>query len=184
VAVPEKEPVTELLQQFSSEGATATPWADGRRVLETADVYWLSTVRPDGRPHVTPVVAVWLDGAVHFTCGPTEQKAHNLAQNSHCIITTGCNSLSEGLDLVVEGDALPVREEATLRPVADKFAAKYESPFRFTVRDSALYSEGREVLTYRVTPTKAFAYGRGQRFSATRWRFERERITTSGGISR
>jgi hypothetical protein len=169
--VAEREPVAELQQQLSSDGATATPWAQGRRGLEQAQVYWLSTVRPDGRPHVTPVVAVWLDGALYFTTGLTERKVNNLGQNSHCVITTGCNSLFEGLDLVVEGDALPVSDKATLQPVADKFAAKYESPFRFTVGDAALYSEGREVLTYRVTPTKAFAYGRGERFSATRWRF-------------
>jgi hypothetical protein len=76
------------------------------------------------------------DGALYFTTGPTERKVHNLGQNSHCVITTGCNSLSEGLDLV-----------ATLQPVVDKFAAQYESPFRFTVGDAALYSDGREVLT-------------------------------------
>jgi general stress protein 26 len=171
VVVAEKEPVTELQQQLSSEGATATSWAEGRAGLEKAQVYWLSTVRPDGRPHVTPLVAVWLNGALYFTTGLTEQKVHNLGQNSHCVMTTGCNTFSEALDLVVEGEAVPVRDKATLQPVAAKFAAKYESPFRFTVGDAALYSEGREVLTYRVTPTKAFAYGRGERFSATRWRF-------------
>jgi len=32
--------------------------------LEKAEVFWLSTVRPDGRPHVTPMVSVWLDGAL------------------------------------------------------------------------------------------------------------------------
>jgi hypothetical protein len=169
--VAEKEPATELLQQFSSEGATATSWAEARRALAKAEIYWLSTVRPDGRPHVTPVVAVWLDGAVYFTCGPTERKAHNLAQNSQCIIMTGRNTFSEGLDFVVEGEALPMREKSSLGRVAEKFEAKYESPFRFTAGDSALYSEGREVLTYRVTPKKAFGYGRGERFSATRWSF-------------
>ena len=35
---------------------------------------WLTTVRADGRPHVTPLVAVWLDDAIHFSTGPEEQK--------------------------------------------------------------------------------------------------------------
>ena len=169
--MPDKEPVAELHEQFSSDGATVTPWADAQQHLETAEVFWLSTVRPDGRPHVTPMVAVWLEGALYFSTGPTERKAQNLAKNAHCIITTGCNALSEGLDLVVEGDAVVLRDVATLQRVADKYAAKYDAPFRFTVRDFAFYGEGGEALVYRVTPTRAFGYGRGERFSATRWLF-------------
>jgi hypothetical protein len=37
--VAEKEPVAELQQQLSSDGATATPWAKGRRGLEQAHGY-------------------------------------------------------------------------------------------------------------------------------------------------
>ena len=167
----ETEPVAELHQQFSSDGATLTPWPEARRRLEKAEIYWLSTVRPDGRPHVSPLVAVWLDGALYFSTGPTERKARNLAQNAHCTITTGCNTLSEGLDLVVEGDAVRVRDEATLERVADTYGAKYDPPFRFTVRDFAFSGEGGQALVFRVTPMRAFGSGRGERFSATRWRF-------------
>ena len=42
---------------FSEPDATPTPWAEGLEVLRAADTYWLSTVRPDGRPHVTPLIA-------------------------------------------------------------------------------------------------------------------------------
>ena len=167
----DREPVAELHQQFSSDGATVTPWAEARQRLEKAEVFWLSTVRPDGRPHVTPMVSVWMDGALYFSTGPSERKAQNLLRNSHCIITTGCNVLSEALDLVVEGFAILVRDAATLRRVADKFAAKYEPPFRFTVRDFAFAGEGGETLVFQVRPTKAFGYGRGEQYSATRWLF-------------
>src|SRR5215212_943420 len=95
----EKEPAAELKPQFSSDGATPTPWAEARGLLEKAQIYWLSTVRPDGRPHVTPLLAVWLDGAVYFCTGPSERKAKNLAHNSHCIVTTGCNTLT-GFDVI------------------------------------------------------------------------------------
>ncbi len=53
----DKAPVSELQPQFSSDDATPTAWAKARGRLEKAEVYWLSTVRPDGRPHVTPLVA-------------------------------------------------------------------------------------------------------------------------------
>lgn len=167
----EREPATELHQQFSSEGATATPWPQARGQLEKAEVYWLSTVRPDGRPHVTPMVAVWLDGAVYFSTGGTERKAHNLAQNSHCIITTGCNRLEEGLDLVVEGDAVVVSDKARLQRVADRFTAKYDPPFNFKATDFAAIGNGSDVLVYEVCPTRVCGYGRGKHYSATRWRF-------------
>jgi hypothetical protein len=62
--MPVQEPVAELEPQFSDDDATPTPWAEARERLESAEVYWLTTMRPDGRPHVTPLVAVWLDDAL------------------------------------------------------------------------------------------------------------------------
>ncbi len=70
-------------------------WSEGRERLEGAEVYWISTVRPDGRPHVTPLLSVWLDGALYFCTGPDERKAKNLVRNPHCILTTGCNALDD-----------------------------------------------------------------------------------------
>src|SRR5215213_10814208 len=102
--MPIKDPAPELDPQFSSDGASPTPWAEARGRLQNAEVYWLSTVRPDGRPHVTTLLSVWLDGALYFTTGPEERKARNLEHNAHCILTTGCNAM-EGLDMVVEGEA-------------------------------------------------------------------------------
>jgi len=99
------EPVAELDERFSDPGAKATPWAKAREVLETAQLSWVTTVRADGRPHVTPLVAVWLDDAVHFTTGPGEQKAVNLVRNPHVVMTTGCNRWDQGLDVMVEGEA-------------------------------------------------------------------------------
>ena len=51
----EPVPVTEL-STFSSPNATPTEWSQARDELTAAEVYWLSTVRPDGRPHVTPLL--------------------------------------------------------------------------------------------------------------------------------
>ena len=72
----EPEPETEL-SAFSSDDAIPTEWGKGRRELQDAEVYWLSTVRPDGRPHVTPLLGIWLDGALYFCTGPDERKAKN-----------------------------------------------------------------------------------------------------------
>ena len=165
-----KEPAAELEPQFSSDGATATPWAKGREMLEKAEIYWLTTVRPDGRPHVTPLIAVWLDDVFYFCTGPEEHKAKNLASNSHCVITTGCNAL-EGFDLVVEGDADLINDEDRLRRVADKYASKYD--WHFDVRDGAFYGDGGKALVYEVRPAKAFGFGKGEPFSQTRYLWRR-----------
>ena len=90
------EPTEAIDARYSSEGAAATPWDEARRQLEEAGVYWITTVRPDGRPHVTTLIAVWVDDALYFCTGAEERKAKNLAQNPHCILTTGCNTLRRG----------------------------------------------------------------------------------------
>lgn len=162
------EPVTDLHPQFSSEGATATSWMEAQDLLEKASIYWLSTVRPDGRPHVTPLFAVWLDSAIYFSTGPEERKARNLSDNPHCVFTTGCNVV-EGVDVVVEGDAVKVSDDATLRAVAGAFASKYG--WHYEVREGAFYGEGGRAEVYRTAPSTAFGFGKGDVFSQTRWRF-------------
>ena len=171
----DKGPTGELEPQFSSEDATARAWSEGRQRLEQAEVYWLSTVRPDGRPHVTPLLAVWLGGALYSCTGPHERKAKNLDQNPRCILTTGRNALNEGLDLVVEGEAVRVSDEARLRRVADAYLSKYGSDWTFAVRDGAFFhseaGQGGEAWVFEVAPTKVFGFGKGEPFSQTRWRF-------------
>jgi len=121
-----KTPVTEIDQRFSDPGAVATEWDQTRHVLETAELFWISTVRADGRPHVTPLVAVWLDGAVHFSTGEGEQKAANLRSNPHVVLTTGCNQWDAGLDVMVESDAVQVTDNDVLERAAAAWAAKWD----------------------------------------------------------
>ena len=97
------DPITTIdLGNSGSSDAVATPWEETRRVLETAEVFWLATVRADGRPHVTPVAAAWLDGTLYFGTGGIAQKLKHLRGNRHVVLTTGCNQLATGFDIVVE----------------------------------------------------------------------------------
>src|ERR1700677_3251942 len=108
----EPVPVTEL-SAFSSANAIPTEWSQARDELAGAEVYWLSTVRPDGRPHVTPLLGIWLQGALYFCTGPEERKAKNLSEHRHCVLTTGQSTL-DGLDLVIEGTAEDVSDHPEL----------------------------------------------------------------------
>jgi hypothetical protein len=56
--LPHGNDVTKLETRFSDPNAVATEWDETRRLVETAELFWISTVRADGRPHVTPLVAV------------------------------------------------------------------------------------------------------------------------------
>ena len=67
--------------RFSEPGAEPSSWEEVQGLLTDAGTYWLTTVRADGRPHVTPLIGVWHDDAVHFCTGPREQKARNLEIN-------------------------------------------------------------------------------------------------------
>jgi nitroimidazol reductase NimA-like FMN-containing flavoprotein (pyridoxamine 5'-phosphate oxidase superfamily) len=164
-------PVTEIDPRFSDPDAVATGWDETRRVLETAELFWISTVRADGRPHVTPLVAVWLDGAIHFTTGAAEQKAVNLGVNPHVILTTGCNRWDGGLDVVVEGDAVQLTDNDLLERLAEAWATKWDGRWHYEARDGAFHHEGGgTVLVFSVAPTKILAFAKGN-FSHTRHRF-------------
>ena len=149
----------------------------GLEQVAAADTFWLSTVRPDGRPHVTPLIAVWHADSIWFTTGPEERKAKNLAENRSCVLTTGCSDLVEGaLDVVLEGRAEQVTVDAELEPVAAAIAAKYGTEiWDFVVRDGAFTHRvsGGRAIVFRVRPVRGLGFRKGDSFSQTTWRFPR-----------
>ena len=172
----DSEPVT-TLSPFSSAVSEPTAWDRGYAELRDAEVYWLSTVRPDRRPHVTPLLGIWLDGALYFCTGSDERKAKNLTHNQRCILTTGRNTLADGVDVVLEGEATGVEDVAELRRVADAYESKYGA--RFTAPEGTWFGLGDAIrgggaVVYRVVPSTVFGFEKGQQFSQTRWRFSHE----------
>jgi nitroimidazol reductase NimA-like FMN-containing flavoprotein (pyridoxamine 5'-phosphate oxidase superfamily) len=167
------EPVADLDPAFSSPDAQPTPWAAARELLDSAKTYWISTVRPDGRPHVATIAAVWLDDAIHFVTGTAERKARNLASNDQVVVTTGCNGW-DGLDVAIEGRAVPVTDLDRKRRLVDAFTAKYDDFFGFRILDGEIHNPGSTDpgLVFEVVPTKGFAFAKGDSFSQTRWKFD------------
>jgi general stress protein 26 len=165
------EPVTTLDERFSDPGAEPVSWDRTREVLETAQITWVTTVRVDGRPHVTPLVAVWLDGAYHFCTGPGEQKERNLAANPHVVLTTGCNRWDEGVDVVVEGEARRVTDPTLLERLAAEWARKWDGEsWQFQVGQGGFeHEDGGTALVFAVEPTKVLAFGKSP-FTHTRHR--------------
>jgi nitroimidazol reductase NimA-like FMN-containing flavoprotein (pyridoxamine 5'-phosphate oxidase superfamily) len=165
------------IHRFSDPDATPTPWSAALEQVSAADTFWLSTVRPDGRPHVTPLIAVWHGKAIWFSTGAEERKAKNLAENPSCVLTAGCSDLDEGaLDVVLEGEAEQVTADAELEPIAAAFAAKYGTEtWDYAVRDGAFTHRvaGGRAIVFRVRPLRGLGFRKGDSFSQTSWRFSR-----------
>ncbi len=167
------DPAPEQDIRFGDPDAPPTPWENAVRVLESAELFWISTVRDDGRPHVTPLPAVWYQNRLHFCTGPAEQKAVNIGRNPRVALTTGCNLWKEGLDLVVEGTAVRVTDETQLRALADLWRTKYQGDWDFAVEGGMFHHEdGGSAVVFAVAPEKVLAFAKG-RFAQTRYRFSR-----------
>jgi len=164
----EKEPVA---ARPLIDDAAIAPWAMAQEQLEKADSYWLATERPGGRPHLMPVLALWHDGALYFCASPASRKGRNLASNSHCVIATDAHDS----DLIVEGEAAKVSDEAKLSRVAELYASKYD--WHVAIRDGAFFGDGAPTAgpppyeVYEVTANVVFAFCKDESFSPTRWRF-------------
>jgi general stress protein 26 len=164
------EPTTTLDTRFSDPEGAPVSWDETVRAIETAELFWITTVRADGRPHMTPLPAVWLDGALHFCTGAAEQKAVNLRTNQQVLLTTGCNQWDQGLDVVVEGTAVQVTDDTTLQRLAEAWRSKWDGRWQFEARDGAFHHEVGAALVFSVSPTKVLAFGKGT-FTHTRHRF-------------
>ena len=154
VHTPERE-------QSLVAGPGTTPWEVARERLANPDeswTNWLATTRPDGRPHLMPVIAVWIDDAFHFIAGEGTQKARNLAANDRCAIAIGSRTLPS-MDIVVEGTAEPLSDPDEVRRMADVFRS---NNWPLDVRGNEVFGPNAPTAgpppyrIFRMIPTKAF----------------------------
>jgi nitroimidazol reductase NimA-like FMN-containing flavoprotein (pyridoxamine 5'-phosphate oxidase superfamily) len=169
-------PITTIDERFGQPDATPTSWDDTLAILQAAEMFWVTTVRNDGRPHVTPLVAVWCDDALYFCVGADEQKTVNLRHNNHVVLTTGRETWNEGVDVVVEGVATREVSPEMLNKAAEAWTHKWDGRWDYAVgTDSFHHRDGdtvmeEDIYVFRVAPQKVFAVSRGP-FSQTRHQF-------------
>lgn len=162
------------VQQFSDGKAPPVTWRQVVDLLDRAEMFWLSTVRTDGRPHVVPLPAVWHDGTLHFCTGVHEQKARNIAHDTRCALTTGTNEYRAGMDVVVEGRAFPIEDRPRLESLAALWLAQYDWPFTatdegFVDRDAT----DSPIPVYELRPCKVLVFTKAP-YSQTRFTFAGE----------
>jgi PPOX class probable F420-dependent enzyme len=124
--------------------------------LRTEPTVWLSSTRPDGRPHVVPVWFNW-DGAVFdLFSKPNAQKVRNLREHPDVMLAVGRPEHEWEVELV-EGRAtvLTAPTEAVIAPsMFEKYAA---------LMARAALDRETFMTTYcqpvRISPTRFLGYG-------------------------
>jgi hypothetical protein len=153
-------------------GHASIPWSHAKKLLAGgSNTFWLATTRPDGRPHLAGVGALWADDKIYFVTGPRTRKGRNLAKNPKCAISVSL----KGLDLTIEGTAVKITDDATLERLAKLYR---DGGWPASVRDGALIAEYSAPSAgpppwdlYVLAPRTAFGVGSEEPAGATRWRF-------------
>jgi hypothetical protein len=157
-------------------GSAELPWSRPRDILASIKAgpgmtYFVSTMRPDGRPHSAGVGAAWVDDALYFTSGPGTLKSRNLAANPACTVSVRM----PGIDLVLEGEAHRVTNAATLESAAAVYrAAGWPASVQgdaLTAPYSAPSAGPAPWHLYRLTPRVAVGVATAEPTGATRWDF-------------
>jgi hypothetical protein len=143
----------------------ATSWETAVERLSRAHTYWLATARSNGRPHVMPVWAVWLDGGLWLSTSGDSAKGRNLAREPRCTVTLD----DEGVQLVVDGTSRRITDDVEIGRFAEVYSVKYGWPM--TVRDGAVHFEdGNSGYVYAVRAETVFAFEE-EPFTTSQWRF-------------
>jgi general stress protein 26 len=143
----------------ADQGSGLLPWSWAEQRLEKCVNFYLTTVTPDGRPHVMPVWGLWFEDKFFFSTGKNSRKAKNLATNPHCTVATG--NADEAV--IVEGTVSLVDD----RDLRQRFGKAVTAKYNF---DMGGYSEEP---VYVVTPERAFGLvDKDFVGSATRWTWD------------
>jgi len=119
-------------------------WDEVEKKLESATVYWLSSTRPDGRPHVVPRDGTWVDGGLYYGGSPQTVHSRNTSKNPHVAVHIG-----DGQEVVIVEGAIEIEKPSKemAQRLADESFAKYP---QYGKMDPSMYMGGVSVLRPRL----------------------------------
>lgn len=145
-----------------TEGLLSWDWVEEQ--MTRANNYWVTTVRPDGKPHSVPVLAIWLEGRLYFGADRKARRSRNLEVNPHASV-----HLESADDVVIlEGIIEDVTDQAELNKVAHALGAKFKSEEMIELCLNPIN------VIHRLTPQVVFAWiEKDYSNTATRWMLEK-----------
>ena len=146
----------------TKKGLLPWKWAENR--LKRSRQYWIATTRPDGRPHVMVVWAMWMNGALYFSTGKKTRKAQNLERDPHCTMCT--ENAAEAV--ILEGVVETERDVQRIR----EFIRLYEKKYDWKLGEMAEGLLSLKDPVFLLRPSLGFGLWE-KKFapSATRWLF-------------
>ncbi|QLK24826.1 pyridoxamine 5'-phosphate oxidase family protein [Natrinema zhouii] len=150
-------PQTEASYGIPDSADGALPWAFVAERMRDARNYWVTTIRPDGSPHVRPTWGVWVDGTFHCGGGEGTRWVRNLARNPEIVV----HGESATEVVILEGQAERINHETASSELIDELDAAYETK----------YDTPHGTPFFAVRPTVVFAWSDFPT-DATRWEFD------------
>jgi len=148
-----------------AEGRGLLPWEWVHEHLVASHDYWLATVRPDARPHLMPVWAVWDGDSLWFSSANASRKANNLRADPRCSVATD-NAYEP---VVVEGHARVVTDPRQLSRALELENRKYGTDYGVEMLDP------EHNTWFELRPLWAFSLDEADfTGSPTRWSFARQ----------
>jgi len=146
----------------SKKGLLQWKWAEDR--LKKSRQYWIATTRPDGRPHVMVIWALWMNGLLYFSTGAKSRKAQNLEKNPHCTMCTDHAAQAVILEGVVE-------TERNVEWIRD-FVPRYEKKYNWKLGEMGDKMIALQDPVFYLRPRVAFGlWEKKFQSSATKWIF-------------
>ena len=108
----------DAVQNPSNDLTALKPWPWALERLEKSHNYWISTARPDGRPHLMIVWGVWWQDAFWFSTGPRTRKAKNIVHDPHVVI--GTEKADEAV--ILEGTAEEIKDRSIWKQLVVRHA--------------------------------------------------------------
>lgn len=126
-------------------------------MLAAERVVWLSTVRPDGLPHLVPTWFLWDGDALLVYSKPDAVKVRNLRANPRLMVALGRPEHDFAVGLIEATAELEPHDDG----VPDAFFAKYAADLAAAGLERAAFC-ATYTQTVRILPTRFLAWrGRG-----------------------
>jgi len=120
-------------------------------LLDREAIVWLSTVRPDGRPHLIPIWLLWDGDAVLFASKPQACKVANLRARADCMLAVG-DPMADFDVALIEARA-ELASMTTIELLAAGLLAKYGERMRVADLTAGTFAETYSQVV-RVVPTR------------------------------